>query len=74
MEQSDVKLFRHVVGVLRFLAIFRYDIAFATKILSEGLSKPLAWHMAGAKRTARYLKGETSLGHVVPQQWQSGLS
>lgn len=57
LPPAQTRMHRHIVGVLRFLVLFRYDLSFPCKILSEGLQKPTEGHWAMAKRLGRYLKG-----------------
>ena len=66
LSVEQTRMYRHVVGVLRFLVLFRYDLSFPCKILSEGLQKPTEGHWAMAKRLGRYLKGTVEMGMWFP--------
>lgn len=62
---EDPEPYRKLVGQLVYLNLTRPDITYATKQLSQFVSKPTKAHWNAAQHVLRYLKGYPSLGVYI---------
>jgi hypothetical protein len=58
----DAMLYRHIIGLLMYLANTKLDICFAVNTLSHFLVEPIRVHLVAAKHVMRYLKGTLDYG------------
>ncbi|KAK2973292.1 hypothetical protein RJ640_029742 [Escallonia rubra] len=62
LQKVDPKLFRSLVGSLRYLTCTRLDILFLVGLVSRFMENPSKTHMKAAKRILRFLKGTLDCG------------
>ena len=60
----DAKLYRSMIGSLRYLVHTRPDISFAVDFLSRFMEAPVADHDAAVKHLLRYIAGTLTYGCV----------
>jgi hypothetical protein len=65
-ESEEATLFRHCVGVARFLVNSRPDLIFVVHILSKRLSAPCKADIGRLRHLARYLQGTRDLAIWFP--------
>ena len=58
----DVSIYRHLIGCLLYLTIFRPDITFAVHKLSQFLSQPRVPHLTATHHLLSYLKSNLGQG------------
>lgn len=69
----DVSQYRRLIGRLLYLSVTRFDIQYATNVLSQFLSVPRESHMNAALRVVRYLKGSPRQGLFLPSSGDFSL-
>lgn len=69
LSPTEASRYRTMVGKLLFAAnTVRFDLAYATSVLSRFIREPHANHLAAAKHVLRYIKGNLDLGLVYTPQ------
>jgi transposase InsO family protein len=63
----DAKMYRSIVGGLRYLTHTRPDIAYAVGYVSRFMEDPREDHWTAVKRLLRYIKGTAEQGIVFPR-------
>jgi hypothetical protein len=66
-EEVDAKLYRSLVGSLRYLVHTRPDITFAVGYVSRFMEKPRQENLAAVKHLLRYIAGTIDYGLVYPK-------
>lgn len=63
----DVKMYRSLVGGLRYLVNTRPNIAFTVGMVSRYMQRPTTMHLAAVKRILRYIKGTLQFGLIYAE-------
>ncbi|KAK2980779.1 hypothetical protein RJ640_009564 [Escallonia rubra] len=61
-RKVDATLYRSLVGNLMYLTATRPDLMFAASLLSRFMQSPSHFHLGGAKRVLKYIKGTFDYG------------
>ncbi|XP_055803636.1 secreted RxLR effector protein 161-like [Solanum dulcamara] len=61
-DRADPAVYRSLIGSLLYLTATRYDLMFATSLLSRFMHAPSQVHLGVAKQTLRYIKGTVDYG------------
>lgn len=70
-EAVDAKMFRQLVGSLRYLCNTRPDLSYGVGMISKFMGKPLQSHFVAAKRILRYIKGTLDYALLFPDKLKS---
>jgi len=65
-EKVDATLFKHIVGLLRYLCNSRPNIGFSVGLVSRYMDDPLISHMMVTRRILKYLNATINYGFFFP--------
>lgn len=66
-EEVDARMYRSLVGSLRYLVHTRPDITYAVGYVSRFMEKPRQEYLAAVKHLLRYIAGTVDFGLVYPK-------